>query len=193
MKNNYKGFSGWIRYIQDYKDNVDNDLISEQRLIDANKEIEHLTFKIDGQKYIQKEQNELIQKLDARIQKLNGKCGGLKKSEKELTQNLAKEQEINQELQNKLEMVEKRRRVNATTIGQKQRKINKLEKEMAQLEENHKLEVARLKHRINFLENSKHAPSKEEILAYEKSMKEVEKRIKATNEGENRELQVTNN
>ena len=47
VKNNYSGFFGWLRYIRDYKDNIDNDLITEQRLIDANRKIEKLKKDIE--------------------------------------------------------------------------------------------------------------------------------------------------
>ena len=51
--------------------------------------------------------------------------------------------------------------------AQCQRKIKTLEKD-----------IQRKDHKINFLKSSKDAPSKEKVLAYEKCMREVEKRNK---------------
>ena len=31
LKKTYRGFLGWIRYLRDYKDNIDNDLVSVHR------------------------------------------------------------------------------------------------------------------------------------------------------------------
>lgn len=174
MKNNYKGFRGWLNYIRDYKDNVDNDLISEQRLIDANKEIEKLNNKIKDLEFIGKVNDELIKKQDGRIQELNKKYSSLRKGENEKFKEIEELQQFINQLTNDLEETEYRRRVNATEIGHKQRKINKLEKEKEEL----KLEIAKKDHMINFLKSSKHAPTKEEIIAYETQMKEVEKRQK---------------
>lgn len=174
MKTNYDGFRGWLNYIRDYKDNKDNDLISEQRLIDVNNERIMLLKKIAQLEEYGKEKDHAMQLSENRIQTLNQKYSELKKNEKQLIINLAKEQDKNQKLQDKLEITEKRRRANATTIGAKNRKIRNLLKQIQEL----KLELAKKDHAINFLKSSKHAPSKEEIIAYETQMKEVEKRIK---------------
>ena len=174
MKNNYKGFRGWLNYIRDYKDNIDNDLISEQKLIDANKEIEKLKKKIETQEYIYQEQCELSAKLDARIQKLNGKYGGLKRNNNELMKSLVAS---NNDYMEAVDVIEEKKliikQLNMKYAGS-QRKIKKLTNEIEELNQ----ELAKKDHKINFLKSSKHAPSKEEIEAYEMQMKEVEKRIK---------------
>lgn len=175
MKNNYKGFSGWIRYIRDYKDNVDNDLISEQRLIDANRVNSILEAQLKQEKELTKERENALQLAENRIQSLNEKYSELKKEIKTIEiekANIIKEMA---QITNRLETIEYKRRVNAVEIGHRQRKINKLTKEI----ENLKQELAKKDHTINFLKSSKHAPTKEEIEAYELRMKEVEKRIKS--------------
>lgn len=177
MKTNYDGFRGWLNYIRDYKDNIDNDLISEQRLIDANKEITKLQKKIEELECLIKEYEHLIQLREIRIEEGNKKISTLMRENKILQENYLIIMRDNEKLEEKIDTIEKRRRANAAAIGQKQRKINKLEKAMAELIENHKYALAKLEHKINFLENSKHAPTKEEVIAYETSMKEVEKRL----------------
>lgn len=174
MKNNYKGFRGWLNYIRDYKDNIDNDLVSAQMLVDANKEIENLIYKIDGLKYIQKEQNDLVAKLNARIQRLNGKCGGLKRENNGLLEVATK---LNNDYIEAVDVIEEKKlmikQLNMK-YAQAQRKMKKLTKEIESLNQ----ELAKKDHKINFLKSSKHAPTKEEIIAYETQMKEVEKRQK---------------
>ena len=81
-KNNYRGFGGLLRYIRDWEDNRDNDLISEQRLIDANKEIEKLKAKIKNLELAQSVAGQLIERQDIRIKNLNKKISELKKKEK---------------------------------------------------------------------------------------------------------------
>lgn len=174
MKNNYKGFRGWLNYIRDYKDNVDNDLISQQRLIDANKEIEKLKKNIEIQEFTQKAATELLEKQDARIQRLNGKCGGLKRENNGLLEVATK---LNNDYIEAVDVIEEKKLIIKQLnmkYAQTQRKMKKLTKEIESL--NH--ELAKKDHKINFLQSSKHAPSKEEIEAYELQMKEVEKRQK---------------
>ena len=178
MKSNYDGFRGWLKYIRDYKDNKDNDLISEQRLIAANKEIDRLKKKVENLSYIGKEKDNLIVLRDKRIECTSEKYASVLKRCEELRKNLEMQGREIKELQQKIEDKEHRRRANASTIGAKNRRIKNLEKRIEEKEAEHTIQLEKMEHKINFLEKSKHAPSKEEVLAYEKSMREVEKRQK---------------
>ena len=71
----------------------------------------------------------------------------------------------NEKLQEKLKDKELARRKAAGAIGGLKAKINELT-----------IILEKANHKINFLEKSKRAPSKEEIIAYETAMREVEKR-----------------
>lgn len=174
MKNNYKGFRGWLNYIRDYKDNIDNDLVSEQRLIDANKEIEQLHSKIEMQEYLYKEQCELVNKLDARIKNLNEKLSVTKKKEHDYLISLDDLEQCYAESTGKVEEKNKIIKQLNMKYAQSQRKIKKLNNDIFDL----KTKIIQQDHKINFLKSSRHAPTKEEIEAYELQMKEVEKRIK---------------
>ena len=174
MKNNYKGFRGWINYIRDYKDNIDNDLVSEQKLIDANKQIRRLEERLKKTIDLSHEKDTLIQLREQRIEQLTTKISELKVDNNTKQNIIAILNEQLDELSTKYQEKEHQRRVNAVEIGHRQRKINKLEKEIEDL----KYEIEKKDHKINFLKASKHAPTKEEVEAYEMQMKEVEKRIK---------------
>ena len=162
----YRGFRGWIQYIRNYKDNVDNDLIGQQRLVDANRIIEKQKAKLKKQEDLSREKDKLMALREQRIEQLSTRLTQAKQD------NATKQNIINilneqlDDMTAKYNDTEHRRRLNAIEIGHRQRKINKLEKE---------LEKKELK--INWLKKNQKAPTKEEILAYEMRMKEVEKRL----------------
>ena len=171
MKTNYDGFRGWLNYVRDYKDNKDNDLICEQRLIEANNKVDELEKIIDNLKTLLKEKDTLITLRNKRIETTNQKCSDLIRRNDELRNNLETSGKEIKELSLKLNEKELARRKNAGAIGGLKARINEL-----------KLALDKANHKINFLENSRHAPSKEEILAYETRMKEVEKRQRGKQE-----------
>ena len=167
MKNNYSGFRGWINYIRDYKDNVDNDLISQQLLVDANNEIKKLKKKIEKLEELSKEKDNLIKLRDDRVQTLTNKLSESKRDNttKQNIINILNEQLDDMTI--KYHGKEKARRKNAGAIGGLKAKINELE-----------LDLEKANHKITWLSKNQKAPSKEEIQAYDTQMKEVEKRIK---------------
>ena len=73
----------------------------------------------------------------------------------------------NEKLKQKLEQKELSRRRNAGAIGGLKAKINELTKDLE-----------RANQKITWLKNNQKAPTKEEIMAYENQMKEVERRLK---------------
>ena len=176
MKNNYEGFRGWINYIRDYKDNIDNDLISEQKLIDANKEIEKLKDDVKMYKHLLQEENKMVENLDARIQIRNSQYSGLMKERKTLQDSFNLIQEDNSKLEYIIDEKNKTIKQLNMKYAQSQRRIKKLNSEL----EKYIHELAKKDHKINFLQSSKHAPTKEEIIAYETQMKAVEKKYKAS-------------
>lgn len=78
-KNNYSGFGGLLRYIRDWKDNRDNDLISQQRLIDAERVNSILKAQIKQDEELLKEKDNALMLAENRIQILNKKYSELKK------------------------------------------------------------------------------------------------------------------
>lgn len=157
MKSNYDGFRGWLNYIRDYKDNKD--------LLGENLKEKELQDTIDKLTANSKEKDNLLALRNQRIDVLNQEITDLKQRNDELRRNLGTTMKANNELQEKIKEKELARRKNAGAIGGLKAKINEL-----------KQDIAKKDHKINFLEKSKHAPSKEEVMAYETAMKEVEKR-----------------
>ena len=168
MKTNYDGIRGWLNYVRDYKDNKDEGLISQQRLIDANNIIKGLNDKIEKITYNYKEQGDLLKLRNKRIEVMEERYTSLIKRTDEIRKNLEDTYKEVKDLKKKLNEKELARRKNAGAIGGLNKKINEF-----------KMELEKANHKINFLENSKRAPSKEEIIAYETRMKEVEKRQKS--------------
>lgn len=168
MKNNYKGFRGWLNYIRDYKDNIDNDLIKEQMLIDANRQIGILNVQIGTLCKQDKEKDDIIKKLNLKIIELKEKLSDTKQKEHNWLISLDNLEQSYVDLQNKLEEKELLRRKCAGQVGGLKAKISVLKKDLA-----------RANQKINWLSNNQKAPSKEEIQAYDLQMKEVEKRQKS--------------
>ena len=168
MENNYKGFRGWLRYVRDYKDNIDNDLISEQRLIEANNRIERLENVIKEYEYVIKEKNKQLEHFEVKIEDLKDKLSKAKQDYNDLLLSFTKINANYDELKEKIQEKELLRRKCAGQVGGLKAKISVLKKDLA-----------RAKQKINWLSNNQKAPTKEEIQAYETRMKEVEKRQKS--------------
>lgn len=167
LKKTYRGFLGWIRYVRDYKDNIDNDLIYDHKLIEKQREIDKQKVETAEYKYLVAERQKLIQLQEKRIQNLNKKITGLKKEKKELCDSLANAQLKMNVLEDKLNEKEQSRRASAGAIGGLKAKINDLTNELAKAE-----------YTIEYYRNNRKKPNVEEIKAYEYSRKAVEKRIK---------------
>lgn len=167
LKKTYRGFLGWLRYVKDYKDNLDNDLISEHRLIEANKKITRIKKKYDDLLLIQKANEELLSKREIRFQELNNKYGQLQRELKDKNTIIVDQIQYIDELRLKLEKTEYARRKNAGAIGGLKTKIKELEEKLN-----------KANYTIEYYRKNRKQPNVEEIKAYEYSRKEVEKRIK---------------
>lgn len=159
MKSNYDGFRGWLNYIRDYKDN--------KNLLGENLKEKELNDRIDQLRGLAKEQSDLLVLRNNRIDNCNQEIIDLRKRNDELRRNLGTTMKANNELQEKLRITEKARRKNAGAIGGLTAKINEL-----------KQDLERANQKITWLKTNQKAPTKEEIIAYETRMKEVEKRQK---------------
>ncbi len=166
LKKTYRGFLGWMRYVRDYKDNIDNDLVSEQRLIDAQHKIERLHADIQVKAHQYKDLELLSETMEQRLKNFADKIGELQKERKELQEMIINQTNCIEVLTKKLQKKENLRRKNASAIGGLKCKINNLTKELEQAN-----------YTINYYRKSK-KPNVEEIKAYEYQRKEVEKRIK---------------
>ena len=167
LKKTYREFVSWIKYVREYKDNKDNDSIYEQNIVVKQKEIDKLKKNVENRDIISKEKDNLIQLLDKRIAALLKELSSVKKRNNELRETISKLYLQNQDLEKKLEKKEQLRRKTAGSNGGLIRHIKKLEEE-----------VERQDRKIKLLVNNQKAPTKEEIMAYEMQMKEVEKRLK---------------
>ena len=167
FKKTYRGFVGWLRYVRDYKDNIDNDFVSEQRLIEARKEIEKLHEYIEKDTNAYKELEFLIELREDQIHNLNNKVGELQRERKGYQASIVELQKHIEELTKKILRIEHSRRQRAGAIGGLKAKINELTNELA-----------KANHAVEFYKSNRKKPNVEEIKAYEYSRKEVEKRIK---------------
>ena len=159
MKSNYDGFRGWLNYIRDYNDN--KDLLGENTLE------KELREEIEKLKANSKEKDNLLVLRNKRIDSCNEEIIDLKRHNDEIRRNMQELGKENKKLHEKLQEKETARRKNAGAIGGLKAKINEL-----------KQDLERANQKINWLSNNQKAPTKEEILAYEMRMKEVEKRQK---------------
>lgn len=167
LKKTYRGFLGWMRYVRDYKDNIDNDFVSEQRLIDARKKNEELQNYIEINTNQYKDLEFLLEIREDRIKDFTDKIGSLQRERKELHAAIVNQTKQIEDLKMKLQNKEHSRRQSAGAIGGLKAKINELTKELE-----------KANYTINFYRNNRKKPNIEEIKAYEYSRKEVEKRIK---------------
>lgn len=161
-----RGVNNWLNYVRNYKENKDNDLIYDHKLIEKQREIDKQKVETAEYKYLVEERQKLIQLQEKRIQNLNKKITGLNLKKRELVECLAYAQIKMNMLEDKLAKKESSRRKNASAIGGLKAKINSLTKELEQAN-----------YTINYYRKSK-KPNVEEIKAYEYQRKEVEKRIK---------------
>lgn len=159
MKSNYDGFRGWLNYIRDYKDN--KDLLGENTLE------KELRDEIEKLKANSKEKDNLLVLRNKRIDSCNEEIIDLKRRNDEIRRNMQEMGKENKKIHEKLQEKEKARRKNAGAIGGLKAKINELTKDLE-----------RANQKITWLKTNQKAPTKEEIIAYETRMKEVEKRQK---------------
>lgn len=160
-------FKNWVKYVREYKDNKDNDLVSANQLRDANNTIELLKNEIKQKDYIAKETQDLLCKRNDRVRILTDRLTDEKTKNKFHLESIG---ELETQLDDyEKEIIEKNKTIKKVNMkyAQSQRMIQKLEKD-----------IQRKDHKINFLLASKEAPSKEKVMAYEKCMKEVEKKAK---------------
>ena len=167
MKQWLNGVGDWLNYVRNYKESKDNEDITDGTIVELNKKIKKLQKDIKDREYISREKDSLIELREKRIDALNNKISSYVKRNDELRSIIETQYKENEELKEKLEQKELARRKNAGAIGGLKAKINEL---------NNDLEKANQK--ITWLKTNQKAPSKEEIIAYETRMKEVEKRIK---------------
>jgi len=166
MKSNYNGFRGWLNYIRDYNDN--KDLLGENTLEkELRDEIEKLKKELKDREYIATEKDNLIALKEKRIEAMGNKISGYAKRNDELRSVIETQYKENEKLQEKVKEKELARRKNAGAIGGLKAENNKL-----------KQDLERANQKITWLKTNQKAPTKEEIIAYEKCMKEVEKRQK---------------
>ena len=104
---------------------------------------------------------------EIRINALNNKISSYVRRNDELRSVIETQYKENAKLKEKVEQKELARRKNAGAIGGLKAKINEL-----------KQDLERANQKITWLKTNQKAPTKEEILAYEMRMKEVEKRQK---------------
>lgn len=170
-ENGYRGFIGWFRYVRDYKNNLENESIYEGNMVELQKKINKLEKKYNqeilSRKLIEQEKNNLLQLRNDKIDILSSSLTQAKidNNTKQNVINILNEQldDAEETIKNKILIIKELN----MRYARCQRKIQKLEKDAQKNE-----------HRINFLKSCKDAPSKEKVLAYEKCMREVERRQK---------------
>lgn len=177
-KTNYSGFGGWIKYVRDYKSNKENLEIIENESIEANRQVKKLGKKLNNEvinkTLLEQEKDNLIALLHKRIDVLSNEFTKMKKRNNELRNTIAILYKQNEDLEIRAEKVELLRRKTAGQVGGLKATITKYEKKIYKLEQ----ESERANQKIHWLKTNQKAPTKEEIIAYEKCMKEVEKRQK---------------
>jgi chromosome segregation ATPase len=167
MKNNYDGFRGWLKYIRDYKDNKDNDLIYDHKLITKCEQIRKLQEEIAKKEFLAKEKDNLIELREKRIDALNNKISNYVKRNDELRSIIETQYKEINDLKEKIEEKELSRRKSAGSVGGLKAKINELDEQLI-----------KANYTINFYKTHQKSPTIEELKAYEYSRKEVEKRQK---------------
>ena len=167
MKDLYLRFREWLKYVKNYKENKDNDLIYDHKLIEKQREIDKQKVETAEYKYLVAERQKLIQLQEKRIQNLNKKITFLKKNAKELDECLAYFEIKTNMLEEKLNEKEQARRKIAGSLGGYKAKISQLQKELE-----------KANYTINFYKTHQKSPTLEELKAYEYSRKEVERRQK---------------
>ena len=155
-------------YVKNYKVNKDNDDISVAVIRDLNLKIEKLKKELKDREYIVTEKDNLLALKEKRIEAMGNKISGYAKRNDELRSIIETQYKENAKLTEKVKEKELARRKNAGAIGGLKAKLNEL-----------KQDLERANQKITWLKTNQKAPTKEEIIAYETRMKEVEKRQKA--------------
>lgn len=170
-KTNYDGVSGWIRYLRDWKSNKENLEIIECESLEAKRKVRKLGRKLNNEvlnnTLLEQEKETLNILLNKRIEVLTNELTKTKKRNNELRNTIAILYDQNVDYEKKLEKKEQQRRKSAGAIGGLKAKLNELT-----------IELEKANHKIHWLKTNQKAPTKEEIIAYETQMKEVEKRFK---------------
>lgn len=172
MKQWYDGVCDWLNYVRNYKESKNNEDITDGTIVELNKKIAKLKNEKKQLSYIGKEKDNLLELKEKRIEAMGNKISNYAKRNDELRSIIETQYKENEKLKEKLEQKELARRRNAGAIGGLKATITKHEKKIADLEK----ELERANQKINWLKTNQKAPTKEEILAYEMRMKEVEKR-----------------
>ena len=174
----YRGFSGWLRYVRDYKENILNESIMEGEIVEANKKTEKIKAKyiatinelekeLKEKEYLANEKDKLLEKRNKRIEILNKDYSDLKKRANELRELITKLSKTVDKQKVDLAKKEKQRRKNAGAIGGLTTENNKL-----------KEELNKANYTVNYYRKNRKEPTIEELKAYEYSRREVEKRQK---------------
>lgn len=174
MKKWLNGVGDWLNYVRNYKVNKDNDDISVAVIRDLNLRIEKLKKELKDREYIATEKDNLLALKEKRIESMGNKISNYAKRNDELRSVIETQYKENEKLQEKIKEKELARRKNAGAIGGLKAKINLLNTNIIHLCK----DLERANQRITWLKTNQKAPTKEEILAYEMRMKEVEKRQK---------------
>ena len=167
MKQWLNGVGDWLNYVRNYKESKDNEDITDGTIVELNKKIKRLNKRIEQASYIAREKDNLISLRERRIDALNNKISSYVRRNDELRSIVETQYKENEKLQEKVKEKELARRKNAGAIGGLKAKINEL-----------KQDLERANQKITWLKTNQKAPTKEEIIAYETMMKEVEKRQK---------------
>lgn len=167
MKQWLNGVGDWLNYVRNYKESKDNEDITDGTIVELNKKISKLKKEIKNRTEIAETKDSLIQLLEKRIQALGNELSSTKKRNNELRNTIAILYKQNEDLEIEVNNRELLRRKAAGKVGGLKATITKYEKELERKE-----------NKIHWLKTNQKAPSKEEIIAYETRMKEVEKRIK---------------
>lgn len=167
MKQWLNGVGEWLNYVKNYKESKNNEDITDGTIVELNKKIKKLQKEAKDREYIAKEKDSLLELKDKRIEAMGNKISNYAKRNDELRSIVETQYKENEKLQEQVKEKELARRKNAGAIGGLKAKINEL-----------KQDLERANQKITWLKTNQKAPTKEEILAYEMRMKEVEKRQK---------------
>ena len=171
FKKMWSNYKNRVHYIFNYKYNKEYDEIKEAECIEKDKKIERQKKDILKRVEIAKEKDELIALLNKRIDVLGNELTNTKKRNNELRNTIAILYKQNEDLEIKVEKVELLRRKKAGAIGGYTKEVNKLRQDLE-----------RANQKIHWLKTNQKAPTKEEIIAYETRMRDVETRPKGKNE-----------
>lgn len=167
MKQWLNGVGDWLNYVRNYKESKNTEEITDGTIVELNKKIKKLQKEAKDREYIAREKDNLIALKEKRIEAMGNKISSYAKRNDELRSIIETLYKENEKLQEQVKEKELARRKNAGAIGGLKAKINEL-----------KQDLERANQKITWLKTNQKAPTKEEIIAYEMRMKEVEKRNK---------------